>query len=225
MEIDPYRQFLLLFSAPLAGFLFGGVWEILALSRVLLGAYRVPDGMRALYAHPLPLLGRPVVLREKSTRRLWRGLIIGAGDFLFCILFGGTVCVLLYCLNDGAIRISVPVLALCGFAAFRRLLGARLERLRDYLAYACAAVACYARRLLALPFLLLKRVLTLLVFRPVRALFARWVGFVYKKRTEQLCQKQLALAANGLEDLRGRACPEKNKKKKGNGYEKNEKVA
>ena len=198
MEIDPYRQFWLLFGAPLAGFLLGGVWELFHLSRVFLGAYRAPDAMHALYARPLPLLKHPVPLRERSVHRMWRGAVIAFEDCLFCILFVGILCVMLYCLNDGQMRVSVPVLALCGFAAFRVLFARYLDVIRSYLAYGCAACACYIRALVCLPVRSLKKLLYMFVFRPVRALFVILERKARQKRSARLCRWQLELAHSGL---------------------------
>jgi hypothetical protein len=119
---------------------------------MLLGAYRVPEYMRKRYQKRLPLLDRAVPFQEgKGLRRVWRTVLVAAGDLVFCLSFSALVILTLYVYNDGAFRILVPFLALGGFALFRLVSVRLFEKAVAYLAYLLAALRLYFLALLRLP--------------------------------------------------------------------------
>ena len=171
MEIRPDVQLTLLLRALLWGVGFGLLWDLLTVSRILLGAYTPPAHMRARYARPLPLLHRPVPFDMAGRgRRLWRHAVVGVGDVLFCLSLAACVILLLYRYNSGAFRLSVPLLTLLGLGLFRAASARFSVRLTAYLAYGAGVLACYGRAAVALPLRLLRRLWARVLCRPMRAL-------------------------------------------------------
>lgn len=198
MEIYPALQFKLLVAAFLSGVLGGLFWELLTALRVLLGAYCPPARDLALYHRPLPLLPQGVPPPQQKKRRIWRISVVFVTDLLFCVLFAATLVLLLYEYNDGAWRLSVPVLALAGLAAFRLSLARPLARLSALTAYLLAAVMAYARVLARLFRRTLARVFAACVLRPLRALLGRWRRRLWQQKSNALCRMQLNMAKEGL---------------------------
>ena len=199
MEIDPYLQLAMLLNAFLGGICLGGVWQLLVASRILFGAYCAPEWMRARYAHVLPLLGRPVPFERKGiSRRLWRSVVIGVGDALFCLLFAVMIVLLLYRYNDGAFRFSVPVVALCGFGLFFVLFARWLSLAVAYLAYGISAAWMYLTALAFLPPKGMRYLLLRFVCLPVCRLYRRVELRRARKYSAQLCQMQQSWAQRGF---------------------------
>lgn len=216
MEIDPYLQLAMLLGAFLSGVLLGGVWEMLTAIKILLRAYEPPSFMKARYARPLPLLRRPVPFAQNSVgRRLWRGVIVALLDFLFCALFAVVLILILYRYNDGAFRLSVPVLALCGFALFRFVAVKLLSIAMAYFAFGFAALTIYLCALLALPPKAVRALAVRLVCRPACACYRRVVWRRAVRRSANLCKAQLLWAAEGLSGECPRVKTERDEKKKG----------
>lgn len=214
MEIDPYLQFRLFLSAFCAGLLAGAFWELLTVSRILLGAYRTPERLRALYQKKLPLLSRPIGLgADKNLRRVWRTVLVAAGDLLFSLGFAALVIIVLYLYNDGGFRMTVPVLALAGFAlfhfAFTRLFGSAVA----YFAFGVAALRLYVSALLHVCFLWVFRVFKGVFLRPVTALFRKIADKRAIRITQRLCRKQLVWASKEFETRKDEAANGKRKKR------------
>ena len=210
MEIYPELQLAMLLGAFLGGVCLGGVWELLCASRILLFAYTAPEFMRERYARPLPLLHRPVSFERKGgANKLWRGIVIGVGDLLFCLLFAVLIVLLLYRYNDGEIRCSVPVLALLGLALFRTASSRFLTLVEAYLAYGIAAGWLYLRALLSLPPRGMRYLLTRFVLRPARRAYRHIELRRMRQRSAELCAMQLKWAECGFEG----ECPKAFEKK------------
>lgn len=217
MEIYPELQFAMLLCAFLGGICLGGVWELLSASRILFGAYEPPPFMRARYDRVLPLLHRSVPFERKGIRRrLWRSIVIGVGDLLFCLLFAVFIILLLYRYNDGAFRFSVPVLALIGFALFRALSSRWLTLAKAHLAYGIAATSLYFAALLMLPPKAVKYLCKRFVLCPAQRAYRRVEIRRMRHRSAELCAMQLKWAERGFEG----ECPKVPKKKGRMRYEK-----
>ena len=217
MEIYPELQFAMLLGAFLGGICLGGVWELLTASRILFGAYSAPEFMRERYARVLPLLHRPVPFRRKGvSRRLWRGIVIGTDDLLFCLLFAVFFILLLYRYNDGAFRFSVTVLSLLGLALFRTLSPRWLSFAEAYLAYGFAAVSLYLAALLALLPKGMRYLLVRFVLHPAQRMYRRIEIRHLRRRSAELCAMQLKWAERGFEG----ECPKASEKKGRIRYEK-----
>ncbi len=199
MEIDPYLQWTMLWQAFLCGVALGGCLELLTVTRILMGVYLPPADMQERYARPLPLLGRPVPLRQGRVRRGLRIGVVAVGDLVFCLGTALAVILLLYRYNSGVLRLSVPLLTLLGIGVFRRFAARPLRRPVAYFAYGCAAAGCYLRALLAWPPKQLLRLLRHCIGRPLGALAAKCLLQYRRRRSAALCRAQLALAAAGFE--------------------------
>ena len=198
MEIYPALQFQLLAAAFFLGACFGLIWELFAAIRILLGAYRPPERYLALYRRPLPLLCCGVPISGKRARRLWRLAVVFVTDLFYCVLFSLSLVLLLYEYNDGAWRLSVPLLALLGLAVFRVTLSRLLSGLSALAAYALAVLLAYCRALARLLVRTLLRLLQRGVCRPIRAVYLRLRLMLWQRRSRSLCHLQLQLAEAGL---------------------------
>lgn len=175
----------------------GAFRMLLQALRTLVGAYAPPEYMRARYARPLPLLRVPVRFEQGKTRRIWRVLVVFVFDLFFCLFFCVSLILLLYRYNDGAWRLSVPLLSFAGLWAFCLVSRRFFARANDYLAYFLAVVVLYTKAVLCLPLRVLWRLCRRLLLRPILAL---WRGTCEKRRrarTQALCRAELALAARG----------------------------
>ncbi|MBQ3483574.1 MAG: spore cortex biosynthesis protein YabQ [Clostridia bacterium] len=214
MEIDPYLQLAMLITAFLAGAGLGGLWELLVAVRVLLGAHEAPLFLRARYERPLPLLHRGVPWREgRTARRVWRGLVEGVGDLLYCLLFALTLELILYRFNDGEFRVAVPLLLFAGLAAFRVSVARVTGLLVAWMAYLLAALWMYLTALLQLPWRILRALARRLILPPLVRLSHRHRARI----TQRLSAAQLAYAEQGFqkEGERGNGSPKKAKRKQG----------
>ena len=198
MEIYPATQaemFLAAFSLGLGAGLFR---QLLLALRTVLGAYLPPERMRPLYERPLPLLHRPVGFPVRRVRRVWCVSVAFGGDLFFCLACAFALLLLLYDYNNGAWRVSVPVLFLLGLALFRALTSRVLARMNDYFAYGLSLLLCYARAAVSLPVRILRSLVRRFVLAPVK----RGIAALYQKkrarRSARLCRAQLALAARGF---------------------------
>ena len=194
MAISPAAQLRLLLLAGGSGLLLFALWLLLSALCVLLGAFEVSGEAALRYARPLPLLHRPVPLPCARSRRVWRAFVRGFSELSFCLCFSLSQILLLYAENDGAIRISVPLVALCSFAFFLHATARARKRACALLAYFLAVLWAYLCVLLALPPRLLWRLVRLLL-RPVGVL----QQLLLRLYTRTLCARQLRLAAHGLE--------------------------
>jgi hypothetical protein len=198
MEIYPRLQAQMLLFALALG-LAAGLWRQLLLAlRCVLGAHLPPERMRARYERPLPLLRRAVGFPARRARRGWCAAVAFGTDLVFCLVAALALLILLYDYNDGAWRLSVPVLFLLGFSLFRLFTARIFAHLNDDFAYGLAVLLLYVRALLCLPvrsaWRLVRRFLLCPARRGIRALCLRQ----YKRRSERLCRAQLALAGQGL---------------------------
>ena len=198
MEIYPFRQAEMLLAAFALGLGAGLLFQVLLALRTVLGAYRPSLHMRALYERPLPLLRRPVGFPSRRVKRLWCFLVAFGGDLLFCVVCALVLLFLLYDYNDGAWRLSVPVLFLSGLALFRVCTVRVLAWINDYVAYALSALFCYLCAGLCYPVRLLSSLLRRFVLTPVK----RGIAALWRKRSARISARlyraQLALAACGL---------------------------
>ncbi len=199
MEIFPATQLLLLAAAFLCGVLFGILFDIGAALRIFLGAFQPPKYMRERYEKPLPLLGRAIGLRQgNKARRAWQALVVGAGDFFFCLAFALAIELVLYQFNFGEMRLSVPLVALFGLGLWRALMARPSAFLAAHVAFFVAAGALYLIAALLLPWRALRYLLGRYVIGPLYRACCRLHQKKKRHLSDALCAEQLLLAAAGL---------------------------
>lgn len=175
----------------------GLLWQILPALRTVLGAYRPTEQMRALYERPLPLLRAPLGFPKYRARGVWCFLVSFCTDVVFCTVCAIGLLLLLYDYNDGAWRLSVPVLFLLGLWLFRAGTARLFLRGNAYLALGLSMLLAYLRALVCLPIKGLARLLGCCLLVPCRK-GARRIYRTYRRRVSaRLCRAQLALAARG----------------------------
>ncbi len=121
MEIYPQRQLAMFLAALFLGVRMGAFRMLLSALRTLAGAYVPPEGMRVRYEKQLPLLHTGVRFERGRACLAWRATVVFLTDLVFCLAFCVSLILLLYRFNDGAWRLSVPVLSIMGFALFSLL--------------------------------------------------------------------------------------------------------
>ncbi len=148
MEISQSALARLFFYAFLTGLLLGAFYDLLRLSRVLLGREEETPRMQALKARiRLPLLPPQ---KEKRAHRHF-GILLFLEDFFFCIISGVSIILLFYEWNRGIIRIPALICAVLGFFCYRCTLGRIILRISDLLAFAVGALLRYAFFFLTFP--------------------------------------------------------------------------
>lgn len=198
MEIDPRRQLAMFLAALFLGAALGGFRMLLLSLRTLTGAYVPPEQMRAWYEKELPLLCCGVRFERGATHRFWRAAVIFCTDLLFCLAFCVSLILLLYRYNDGAWRLSVPLLSLAGFALFSWLFHRFFVRANDYLAYFLAVLALYAKAVLCLPVKLAWRLIRRFLLAPLQRGWRRTLEKRRRAFTASVCRAELTLAARGV---------------------------
>lgn len=198
MEIYPHIQAKMFFGAFALGLGAGVLRLLLLVLRTALGAYLPAERMRAHYERPLPLLHRAPGYPKQRARKWWRIVVAFVGDVLFCLFCAAEVLLLLYEYNDGAWRLSVPVLFLIGLAVFRLATAHVGAWLNDWLAYALSALFLYVRTLVRLPLRGVWWVLRHALWTPVKKGCLHLIARHRRRVSEKLCRAQLALAARGL---------------------------
>ena len=197
MEIYPAEQLQMLTTAILGGFLFGVMFELLAVLRTLLLLHTPPPFMHSRYLAPLPLLHRPLGLSRAKGKGA-RGVVIFVQDLLFCCAFSAFVILVLYAYNDGIIRLSVPLLALLGLWAFRISLAPLFGRVNAYLAFVLAVLLRYFVEVLMLPVRLLWGLFYCVLWRAAQRAFAWLRRLVLRRTSRALCRAQCAAAKTGF---------------------------
>ena len=198
MEIDPHLQLQMLLTAFLSGVSLGLVCELFTVCRILLGAYTPPPYMRQRYEKTLPFLHRAVPFARGDVGQKWSAAAQILPDLLLCLLAAVGVILTLYRFNHGAMRLSVPVMLGLGLWLCRTLARHTLSVAVAYLAYGLAAAALYLWALLLLPWRLLRRLYRRFVWPQVEKRKAKRRAAV----SAALCRAQLALAANGLQQMK-----------------------
>lgn len=75
-------------------------------------------------------------VNEKKLRKIFslRNILRFLTDILFCVVVGVVFCIMLYCLNDGQVRLVVVLPFALGFALWKKTLGIPFTRLLQKLA-------------------------------------------------------------------------------------------
>ena len=121
----------------LLGVCFGAVYDLLRITRVLLGVHysrRTADRLRTIQ---LPLL--PPIRKRKESRFL--GLVIFLEDLLFCLLVGSVMILLFYSANHGRIRPPAFILAAGGFLFYRGSIGRAVMTFSEVIAFVLEVIA------------------------------------------------------------------------------------
>ena len=233
MTIEPYVQFQQLLAAFSCGLLLGVLADVCQQLFVLLGVCSPQASLAALYARPLPLIGRSarrlggdacsavpnascgVATTTRARRiaratrlvacRVARALLVGAAELLFPILAALSLLLVSFRYDRGSFRLAVAVLLLVGLFLWRGMLSRRLTFPLSLVVFLLVAVGVYLRTLLALPFRLAFRLFLHHCWMPLRRALGKIHLFYQKKRSAVLCTRQLKAAQNGLRAPSGRS--------------------
>ena len=132
---------------------FGATYDLLRITRVLLGVHysrRTTDRLRAIR---LPLL--PPICKRRRSRLL--GIVIFLEDLLFCLLVGVVMILLFYSANHGRIRLPAFLLAAVGFLLYRASIGRAVMAFSEVIAFFLEVFIRYVLFFACYPFRLLYR--------------------------------------------------------------------
>ncbi len=151
MEISQSALARLFFYAFFTGIILGLFYDVLRLSRVLLGHEETPRIHELRARIRLPLL--PPSQKRKTRRHL--GILLFLEDFFFCVVSSILIILLFYEWNRGNIRIPALICAAVGFFCYRCTLGRVIVRISDLIAFAIGILLQYTFFFLTFPMRLL----------------------------------------------------------------------
>ena len=138
----------------LLGIFLGGVYDLLRVTRVLLGVHYSQRTAERLQTIQLPLLGH-IGKRKRSSRLL--GVVLFLEDLFFCLTAGVAMILLFYGANHGKIRIPALLLAAVGFLAYRLSIGRAVMAFSELIAYLIEALLRYVLLFVGYPISILYR--------------------------------------------------------------------
>jgi hypothetical protein len=149
----------------------GAVYDVLRITRIFLGLHYRPQSAMRWQAVRLPYLP---FKKAKGERRIL-GAVVFVEDFLFCMLAGIGLILLLYAANSGRFRMLTVLCAGMGFAAYRATLGSLVMQMSEAIAFFVATAVRYVLFFLTLPLRWLWRV-------AARAVACVALRFLYAER-------------------------------------------
>ena len=147
MEISQETLAYLYVCAFLLGIASGLLYDLLRITRVLLGVHYSRRAVQRLRAVRLPLLG----CRKRRSESRALGLIVFLEDFLFCLIVGASMIVLFYSVNRGKIRLPAFAAAGFGFLFYRATLGRLMTVFAEVIAFAVEAAVSYCLLFITYP--------------------------------------------------------------------------
>ena len=147
IRIDPERLMGMLLWGVVCGAGMGLVWDVIRITRVLLGVKYPSRRVGRLYERPLPLLHKPVprpMAAEMLWQRILRGVAILLEDIFFGILWGIVMTLLIYFTNDGIPRAMAPIGMLSGFILYYGTIGRLVLMMIERIVFVLRAAGCYA---------------------------------------------------------------------------------
>ena len=172
MGVSPIQLFRLLVASVFMGMVMGSFYDILRISRVMLGMSRYTDVASA----PIfcPHFYKPK--RQKSRSQMMaiaKNTMLIVQDFLFCVTAGVVIALLLFSHNSGEFRGFVLVGVGVGFAIYYFTIGRLVIRASEYVVFAIKALFLYALYYLTFPFIALGRFIGRQIRNATRRMLAR----------------------------------------------------
>ena len=152
MEISPLRLFYLLISSFAFGHLLGVLYDLHRIIRVLFGVRYTQNRPQMLFAHPLPLLRRPLrEIRQGRMKKMLLSVVIFFQDvFLGCAAGIGLV-ILNYVFNDGQLRFYTVLAMTAGFFLYYVTIGKLVIFLSEWIVFFLRAIFAILLYLLSRP--------------------------------------------------------------------------
>lgn len=143
MEVQPVELFRLLMASLFVGAGLGLFYDALRISRVMLGLSRYTEAAEAPLFQPHFLRPRP---QCESNRFLCivKKAVLATQDFLFCLVTGIAVALLLFSHNNGEFRGFVPIGLFLGFLGYYFTVGRLVIRASEYVVFALKTLFLYA---------------------------------------------------------------------------------
>ena len=157
IRIFPARLMGMLLWGFVCGAGLGGMWDVIRITRVLLGVRYPSRGAERLYEMPLPILRRTVsrpasgIGKRSLPQSILRHAVIFLEDVLFGVMWGVIMTLLIYFTNDGIFRAMAPIGMLCGFFAYYWTVGRLVLSLSQGIVFFLRAALCYLVAAILLP--------------------------------------------------------------------------
>lgn len=161
MEISQKLLCFLFLVSFACGVALGGVYDLLYLSRLLIGLPRRPSPTEE---------DRPPKKRARPTTVCGQ-ILLFAEDLFFALLCGVCLLLILYFINDGVFRFWAPLGMACGFFVYRVTLGRLVTALAQVLVTLLRRCIRFLVTCLLFPFSWLRRFLLRRVLTPIGTAF------------------------------------------------------
>ena len=199
MEISQRLLGMLFVWAAALGFALGGVYDVLRITRILCGIHYVkrfskeegPSADACARQASMPI-------RHLRASRIQRTIFIFVGDFLFGLVCGVSLIILLYYTNDGQFRALAVFGMACGFFVYYHTLGRLVMLFSEVIVLAVRRLVRWVLRILLLPFYWLARLLYRTIGHRVTQLVKR---IRYKRNvryTDKIVDACVKLAGQGF---------------------------
>ena len=197
MGIQPDLLVRLLVAALICGAALGGLYDVVRISRVMLGMSRYTGAACA------PVLRSPFCKNsapkgKKMPLRVMRSVLLVVQDFVFCLTVGITTALLLFSHNSGEFRGFVLLGLGIGFAVYHFTVGRWVIRASEYVVFAIKAAFLYAVYYLTWPFITLGRRAYVGIDRTVKKQCQKSREKAIRRYTERCGQKLMAAAQQGF---------------------------
>lgn len=144
MEISQFGFVLLAVYSFCFGGMLGVLYDVLRITRVVLGAQRKNIGKLDLRRIDLPLIKRNACPENNSRiGNAFLNIYIAVGDILFALVCGTLSAMIAYAYNDGKIRIIIFVGAVFGFLAYYNTIGRIVMKLSELVAWVVRCMVIY----------------------------------------------------------------------------------
>ena len=166
----------------------GGVYDLVRLSRAMVGICYSRRFAHRLVHLSLPLVGcvTPPDRPKRKRRELFLNLYVALGDILFFLIASVTFTVFLYHANNGILRWYFVAGMVGGFVFYYMTLGKLVLIASELIVFILRAAVAYLGYFLLRPVCKLLRLLRLAVYRLARSIGQRYRVYAMRKYTKNI---------------------------------------
>ena len=168
MRNDPLSLLSLLLSSLASGVVLGVLYDVIRISRVLLGVNHYVTAIEKKNACPKLCQRQRKQKRPRLVAALFQ-IVLAVQDILYCLTIGAVAAVLMFYHNNGVFRSFVIVGILLGIVAYLLTVGKLVIRASEYVVFSIKRVTLYVVYYTSWPFVALFRV----TYRAIAGILAR----------------------------------------------------
>ena len=189
MEISPYYLFLLLLHSFFFGGFLGVLNDVNRIVRVFFGVSYSQKSFRSLYARELPIIRRPLVLREQgSVKKGALSVLIFFQDLVLMTVGGVGTVLLQYEYNSGRFRFFCLPALILGFLLYYFTVGKLVMLLSEGIVFIIRATVLILGNCILSPFVKIFRFFVKKlkkITKKIQILIAKITKKLYNKRKKQ----------------------------------------